>query len=104
MAASRESIESIAQEEIQPVPPEKRKLSGLDIGVLWGDLGVGLLVLVAGSLLVPALGLKAALFATVVGSIIGSALLAVVGRVGSDTGVPTMVALRPSLGIRGSYL
>jgi NCS1 family nucleobase:cation symporter-1 len=90
--------------EVAPVPTEARTLSGLDIGVLWGDLGVGLLVLVAGSLLVPALGLKEALLATVVGSAIGSGLLAVAGRVGSDTGVPTMVALRPSLGIRGSYI
>jgi putative hydroxymethylpyrimidine transporter CytX len=91
-------------EDITPVPDEDRRLGALDIGVLWGDLGVGLLVLVAGSLLVPGLGLRAALLATLVGSVIGSALLAIAGRVGSDTGVPTMVALRPSLGIRGSYL
>jgi NCS1 family nucleobase:cation symporter-1 len=96
-------IEAIAQEEIQPIPPAQRTLSGIEIGVLWGDLGVGLLVLVAGSLLVPALGLKEALLATVLGSVIGSALLAIAGRVGSDTGVPTMVALRAALGIRGSY-
>lgn len=97
-------IETAPHEEIAPIPRERRALSGVHFGVLWGDLGVGLLVLVAGSLLVPALGLKAAMLATVVGSIIGSALLALAGRVGSDTGVPTMVALRPSLGIRGSYI
>lgn len=79
-------------------------MGALQFGVLWGDLGVGLLVLVAGSLLVPALGLRDALIATVVGSIIGSALLAMTGKIGSDLGVPTMVALRPALGIRGSYL
>ena len=89
---------------IAPVPVEERRLGGLEVGVLWGDLGIGLLVLVAGSLLVPSLGLRVALLASLVGSIIGSAMLAVVGRVGSDTGVPTMVALRPALGIRGSYL
>ena len=97
-------LETAPHEEIAPVPRERRALNGLHFGVLWGDLGVGLLVLVAGSLLVPGLGLKAALLATVVGSVIGSALLAVAGRVGSDTGVPTMVALRPALGIRGSYV
>ncbi len=93
-----------AHEDIRPVPREQRRLSSLDIGVLWGDLGVGLLVLVAGSFLVPALGLRTALVAALVGSVIGSALLAAAGRVGSDTGVPTMVALRPALGIRGSYI
>ncbi len=91
-------------EEVTPIPQERRTLGALEIGVLWGDLGVGLLVLVAGALLVPALGLRDALFATVIGSVIGSALLAIAGRVGSDAGVPTMVALRPALGIRGSYL
>lgn len=91
-------------EEVTPIPQERRTLGALEIGVLWGDLGVGLLVLVAGALLVPALGLRDALFATLIGSVIGSALLAIAGRVGSDSGVPTMVALRPALGIRGSYL
>lgn len=93
-----------AHDEIAPIPPERRTLGPFDYGVLWGDLGVGLLVLVAGSLLVPALGLRDAIVATVIGSVIGSALLAVAGRVGSDTGVPTMVALRAALGLRGSYL
>ncbi len=93
-----------AHEDIAPVPPEKRTLGAFGIGVLWGDLGVGLLVLVAGSLLVPALGLRDAMIATVVGSIIGAALLALAGRLGSDLGVPMMVALRPALGIRGSYV
>ncbi len=91
-------------QEITPIPRERRTLSAPAIGVLWGDLGVGLLVLVAGALLVPALGLRDALIASVIGSVIGSALLAIAGRVGSDVGVPTMVALRPALGIRGSYL
>jgi putative hydroxymethylpyrimidine transporter CytX len=93
-----------AHDDITPVPPERRILGPLDLGVLWGDLGVGLLVLVAGALLVPALGLRDALIATVIGSIIGSALLATAGRAGSDLGVPTMVALRGALGVRGSYL
>jgi NCS1 family nucleobase:cation symporter-1 len=98
------AFDAAAHEEIRPISPERRTLGSLQFGVLWGDLGVGLLVLVAGSLLVPALGLKTALLAMVVGSIIGSVLLAVAGKVGSDLGVPTMVGLRPALGIRGSYL
>ncbi len=93
-----------SHDDIAPIPPDQRTLGGLEIGVLWGDLGVGLLVLVAGAFLVPALGLRAAIGATSIGSVIGCALLATAGRVGSDTGVPTMVALRPALGIRGSYL
>ncbi len=98
------ALDATPHDEIRPIARDKRTMGPLQFGVLWGDLGVGLLVLVAGSLLVPALGLKEALFAVVVGSIIGSALLAITGKIGSDLGVPTMVALRPALGIRGSYI
>jgi putative hydroxymethylpyrimidine transporter CytX len=89
---------------VRPTPPAVRRLSGLDFAVLWGDLGVGLLVLVTGALLVPALGLPQALLAILLGSAIGCAPLALVGRAGAREGVPGMVLLRPALGTRGSYL
>ncbi|MEA2435007.1 MAG: nucleobase:cation symporter, family [Actinomycetota bacterium] len=89
---------------IEPVPPEHRTLSALDIGVLWGDLGIGLLVLVTGALLVPGLGFWPAFAAIVVGSIIGVALLAAGASAGAQHGVPTMVLFRPILGIRGSWV
>src|SRR4030042_1614733 len=89
---------------VRPVPLERRRLRPFDLAILWGDLAVSLLVMVAGALLVPALGTRDALLAIVVGNVRGSVLLALAGIVGSSTGVPTMVALRPALGIRGSYL
>jgi len=89
---------------IEPVPQEHRVLGFLDYFVLWADLGVGLLVLLAGTLLVPGLGLGQALLAIVVGTLIGNLLLAAAGVIGSHTAVPTMVMLRPALGIRGSFL
>jgi len=89
---------------IRPVPPEHRRLSGLDFGVLWGDLALGLLVLLTGALLVPALGFPRALLAIVVGSLIGCIPLALVGLAGAREGVPGMVLFRPVLGVRGSYV
>ncbi|MEN2975024.1 MAG: cytosine permease [Candidatus Caldarchaeales archaeon] len=89
---------------IEPVPAEVKKLRSIDIFVLWSSLGVGLLVFLAGSLLVPGLGLAEALAVSLIGSIIGSILLASAGLVGSKYGVPTMVSLRPILGIWGSYI
>jgi putative hydroxymethylpyrimidine transporter CytX len=89
---------------VQPVPVERRHLRPFDLGVLWGDLAVSLLVMVAGSLLVPGLSTQAALLAIVVGTLLGTVLLSLVGMAGSDTGVPTMVLLRPVLGLRGSYV
>jgi putative hydroxymethylpyrimidine transporter CytX len=89
---------------IRPVPTDRRRLSGLDLAVLWGDLSVGLLVMVTGALLVPALGLPTALLAIVVGSVIGCLPLALVGLAGEREGVPSMVLFRPVLGLRGSFL
>ena len=89
---------------IRPVPTSLRRLRSLDLAVLWGDLSIGLLVLVSGALLVPALGLPRALLAIVAGSLIGCLPLAFVGLAGAREGVPGMVLFRPVLGHRGSYV
>jgi putative hydroxymethylpyrimidine transporter CytX len=109
MASLTDRLEQVVAREapawgIRPVPPTYRKLSGLDLGVLWGDLSVGLLVMVTGALLVPALGLPRALLAIAIGSAIGCLPLALVGLAGEREGVPTMVLFRPVLGLRGSFL
>ncbi len=88
---------------VSPVPPSRRTLSGFDLAILWGDLGVGLLVLVTGGFLVPGLGFGGAMAAIVIGSVIGVALLALAGAAGASHGVTTMVLFRPVLGIRGSW-
>ena len=99
-----ERAEHLPEWGIEPVPRDRRSLSGLDLAILWGDLGIGLLVLVTGALLVPALGFWAALGAIVIGSVIGVALLALAGVAGADHGIPSMVLFRPVLGLRGSWL
>jgi nucleobase:cation symporter-1, NCS1 family len=95
---------TLVPRSIAPVPSEDRTLSALDIGVLWNDLSLGVLVLVTGALLVPPLGLPAAIGAIVVGSVIGCLPLAAVALVGAREGLPGMVLFRPVLGRVGSYL
>jgi NCS1 family nucleobase:cation symporter-1 len=87
---------------IRPVPADRRTLRGFDLGILWGDLSIGLLVALTGALLVPALGLPQALAAIAVGSVIGCVPLALVGYAGAREGVPGMVLFRPVLGRTGS--
>jgi NCS1 family nucleobase:cation symporter-1 len=88
---------------IEPVPDRLRVLGLGDLTLLWGSLGVSLLVLVAGALLVPALSLKEALLAIVVGGLLGNAMLGLAGAIGADARVPAMVLLRAPLGRNGSY-
>ena len=89
---------------IEPVPPQHQTLGFFDFLVLWGNLGIGLLVLLAGSFLVPGLSFSEAAGAIVIGSLIGCFLLALVGVIGSELKRPTMVPLRSILGLRGPYL
>jgi nucleobase:cation symporter-1, NCS1 family len=87
---------------IEPVPERLRVLGGVDMTLLWLNLGFSLLVIV-----LPAyfdLSLGKALLATLVGGLIGNAMLALAGLIGADARVPSMVLQRAPLGHRGSYL
>jgi len=87
---------------IEPVPDRLRVLGLMDTTLLWTNLGISLLVLV-----LPAyfdLPLRDALFATLVGAVIGNLMLAVAALIGADARVPAMVLQRAPLGRRGSYL
>jgi NCS1 family nucleobase:cation symporter-1 len=88
---------------IEPVPERLRVLGFFDSLLLWGNLSVSLLVIVIGALLVPALSLRDALLAIVVGAVAGNLLLGLAALIGADARVPGMVVLRAPLGKRGSY-
>ncbi|MDU8420541.1 cytosine permease, partial [Pseudomonas syringae] len=58
------------------VPEKSRVLGWSDLFSLWFSLGMGLMVLQAGAILAPGLGLAGSLAAIVLGSAVGVALLA----------------------------
>jgi NCS1 family nucleobase:cation symporter-1 len=96
---------------IEPVPERLRVLGVLDGFLLWANLSVSLLVIVAGAFLVLpadefglALSLPEALRATVAAAVVGNLLLGVGGLIGADARVPPRVLMRAPLGRRGSYL
>ena len=89
---------------IEPVPERLQVLGFVDTLLLWGNLSISLLVIVLGAYLVPALTLKTALLAVLVGALAGNLLLGLAGLIGADARVPGMVLLRAPLGHRGSYL
>ena len=63
---------------VTPVPDRLRSLSLGDLTLLWGNLGISMLVLVAGTYLA-GLGLQRGLLAIVVGAVLGCALLGFAG-------------------------
>ncbi|MGR6913323.1 purine-cytosine permease family protein [[Actinomadura] parvosata] len=88
-------------------PP--KTLGVLDQGALWANLGVSLLGFSGAMFLVNPLGnaplsLAAALVATVVGSLIGTAMVGLSAVPGTQTGQPAMVLLRGLFGARISYV
>ncbi len=88
-------------------PP--RALGLWDQVTLWGNLGITLTIPVAAAFVLrpvaelPPLTLGAAVTAILVGSLLGSVLLALSAVPGADTGAPAMVLLRGLLGRRGSW-
>jgi len=96
---------------IEPVPDRLRLLGVVDGLLLWSNLSVSLLVIVAGAFLVLppdqfglGLSLPVALAAIVAAAIVGNLLLGLGGLIGADARVPAMVLMRAPLGRRGSYL
>ncbi|SEG77285.1 putative hydroxymethylpyrimidine transporter CytX [Nonomuraea solani] len=88
-------------------PP--KTLGVLDQGALWANLGVSLLGFSGALFLLNPLGnaplsLVAALVATVVGSLIGTAMVGLSAIPGTQTGQPAMVLLRGLFGARMSYV
>lgn len=88
---------------LTPVDPRERTWGGVDFFILWAGAGISLAEIWAGGMLRP-MGFIIGLAAILVGHLIGNTALALGGIFGSKHGIPTMVALRPSFGIRGSYL
>lgn len=89
--------------------PPPRTLGLLDQLGLWGNLGVSLLGFTGAVVVLQPFGpgtaplsLPAALLATVVGTTLGSAAIALSALIGARTGAPAMVLLRGLLGGRAS--
>lgn len=96
-------VPNLPQWGINPVPTKHRILRGFDYFILWSSLGVGLLVFSAGSFLSET-PFYHALLAIIIGSIAGSVLLSMAGKIGSDHAVPSLIGIRPAFGLYGSYL
>lgn len=92
------SIGSAANTALAPIPAASRPFEWHDHAALWLSLGVGLLVMQVGSYLVPALGPRQALLMIVVGSVLGSGLLAWTARIGCESGLSSAGLMHATYG------
>jgi len=77
--------------------PSNGTLSGKNFFALWSSLGVGLLVLSTGSFLID-FGYTNSILAVIIGSAVGSFLLALAGKIGSDNKIPSITSVNPTFG------
>ena len=89
---------------LEPVPKDKRLYTFWHNFAIWFGSDASIAVFWAGALLTPALSLPTAIVLIIVGIAIGNLFMALIGVMGYETGVPTMVLTRGCLGVRGSIL
>jgi NCS1 family nucleobase:cation symporter-1 len=89
--------------DVRPVADSRRNLGGFDFFLFWAGVAISLAEIWAGGLLAP-MGFGSGLAAIFLGHVVGNTLMALGGVIGSDHGIPSMVSVRPSFGIRGSNL
>lgn len=83
---------------LTPIGTDQRVFSGLSHASLWFSLGVGLLVMQVGAYLVPGVGTQDAIWAIVIGSVLGSALLAWTASIGCKTGLSSAGLMHHTFG------
>jgi putative hydroxymethylpyrimidine transporter CytX len=83
---------------LRPVDAADRVFNWPQHASLWFSLGVGLLVMQIGAYLVPAVGTRDAAIAIVLGSLVGSGLLAWTAKLGCDTGLTSAGLMHATYG------
>lgn len=74
------------------------------IGMIWLAANLVVTTLLTGTLFVPGVSWPLAVGLIILGTILGGAVLVLVGNMGTRTGLPTMSLTKESFGLRGSFL
>jgi len=88
--------------EIGPAPEAERTQSSFDLFLIWAGADIVATTFVVGASLAGAFETRTALWLIVVGSLAGAAMVAALAPLGPRLGVPSIVAARAALGIRGA--
>jgi nucleobase:cation symporter-1, NCS1 family len=100
----RRIVAGFGRDSIEQSSPEHKTMGFGKTVALWLGANVVVTTILTGMLLVPDLPYLRAMWIVLAGSLIGAVGLALVGNMGTRTGLPTMVLSRGAFGIRGSNL
>ena len=90
--------------DIGPISPADQTQSTLDLFLIFVGANVVATTFQVGASLTASFTLRAAIALSVVGSIAGAALVAALAPIGPRLRVPSVIAARPALGVRGAGL
>lgn len=96
-------LRAYSDSAIYPVEQKDRVLGSMDMALLWAGSAIAVNVWYSGGYLSP-MGWVPGVLLIIGGSFAGSVIFALAGVIGSDLGIPSMVTVRPSFGLRGSQL
>lgn len=94
----------VLDEEVLPVPADKRTLSVPGNFAIWFACNMVTTTMLTGMLFIPGITFATAMQAIVLGCIIGIIPLTLVGVIGQKTGLVTMVVSRATFGVKGAIL
>ncbi|MFB4166069.1 cytosine permease [Alteribacillus sp. JSM 102045] len=99
-----EKTEHFGLDSIKPIAKHERKVNFLGVLAIWIAANFVITTILTGMLFIPDITFQQALFVSFAGSAIGALPLAFMGKIGTRTGLPTMVLTRGAFGQKGAVL
>ncbi|WP_226581027.1 purine-cytosine permease family protein [Halobacillus litoralis] len=97
-------IENFGNDNVRPTPKNARTMTFFKTFTLWLAANVVITSVLTGMLFIPSISYTTAMWAILLGSLIGAIPLVLTGLIGTRTGLPTMVMSRAAFGQRGAVL
>jgi NCS1 family nucleobase:cation symporter-1 len=97
-------LDRYLEEHSDDAGPVRGTFSLPRIGMIWLAANLVVTTLLTGTLFVPGVEYGLVVLLIIVGTLIGAAVLVMVGNIGTRTGLPTMALTRGPFGTRGSLL
>jgi NCS1 family nucleobase:cation symporter-1 len=97
-------MSQFGQDSIRPVANNDRTIGFFGTFALWLAANVVITSVMTGMLFVPDISISSAIWAIIIGSVIGAIPLAMTGYIGTKTGLSTMVMTRAAFGQKGAIL